>query len=371
MTKPPVVFLGPSLSRVEAQAILPDADFRPPAQRGDLYRARFLGASVIVFIDGVFLERYAPSPREVVEVLRDGACVIGAGSLGALRAAECWPVGMMGAGLIYRLFRAGHLHSDEEVALIYDAKGHRPLSVPLVNVRYAAHRATKAGLLTDGQREAVVRAATEIFYDERTWPGIFSALDFAVDDACKNFLNSVDLKKCDAVRALKSVARRLEREPRLHELHTRRSQAPFTLTENSREPAADPVAGVPHAQVRRELARWLLASGRFRRHLAGLVAIPVAAPAGMPGSDEEALRADLRRVIDTRSQRRASLAALLADFDEFAARLWVELTLSGERDAELFRWVAARQLAEEAESGRPADLASAERDMLAEHGIDS
>src|SRR5690348_8986049 len=112
--KPPLVFLGPSLSVEEAGAVLPDAEYHPPAGRGDLYRARFLGASIMVLIDGTFLQRYAPSPRELVEVVRDGAWVLGAASIGALRAAECWPVGMRGAGLIYRLFRAGRLHSDEE-----------------------------------------------------------------------------------------------------------------------------------------------------------------------------------------------------------------------------------------------------------------
>ncbi len=327
--KPPLVFLGPSVSKAEAQAVLPQAEYCPPAERGDIYRARFLGASILVLIDGVFLQSYAPSPRELVEVVRDGAWVLGAGSLGALRAAECRPVGMHGAGLIYRLFRAGRLHSDEEVALTYD-EDHRPLSVPLINVRYATHRAVKAGLLNRTEQEAIVRAAAGIFYAERTWPGIFTLASLNVDAECRRFLQSNDLKKRDALQALAAVARRLEQDPQLAERHLRRNQTPFAFTENVREPAADPLAGLPHTEARGELARWLLTTGRFRRH------------------------------ID---------AQLVRDFDSFVASLWTALSRSGERDAELFRWKAVRLMAEECRSANPDDVQRTELEILREHGL--
>jgi len=367
--KPPVVFLGPSISKAEAQAVLPEADYRPPAERGDLYRARFLGASILVLIDGVFLERYAPSPREMVDVVRDGALVLGAGSLGALRAAECWPVGMQGAGLIYRLFRAHRLHSDEEVALIYDAKAHRPLTVPLVNVRFATHRAVREGLLTPTERNAIVETAAAIFYDERTWPGIFAATRLELGAERRRFLEAIDLKKIDALRALTTVARWLERDASLTEKHLRRSQAPFVFAENAREAAADPLAGISAPLQRHELARWLLTSGRFRRYIAPLVAGQTLATPGGSMSEEEGLRADLGRVSRARTRRTASLKALLANFDEFAGNLWAELMLGGERDAELFRWHAVRQMAEQECSACPLVEHGAELEILAEHGF--
>jgi hypothetical protein len=374
-TRPPIVFLGPTVSVAEAQAVLPQAEYHAPAERGDLYRARFLGASILVLIDGVFLQSYAPSPRELVDVVRDGARVLGAGSLGALRAAECWPVGMHGAGLIYRLFRAGRLHSDEEVALTYDAQAHRALSVPLVNVRYATHRAVKAGLLERQARDAIVEAAAAIFYTERTWAAVFSLAACEVSAAQQRFLEAIDLKKRDALGALGVVARWLDQDPRLAERHIRRSVAPFAFTEHVREPAADPLAGIAQSEVRGELALWLLTSGRFRRYVTPLIAEgapgePPAGPHAQPSAtDAESAGTDLIKASRRRAKRAASLAALLADFNAFTARLWGELTLTGERDAELFRFHAVRQMAIDGESPRPIETHRMEVEILAEHGL--
>ena len=145
----PIVYLGPSLSRREAQAALPGCCIRPPIRRGNLYRDRILRSSVFVILDGVFFQQEAISPREVIDVVRDGALVVGACSLGAVRAAECWPAGMRGLGSIYRLFRRGILLSDDEVALAFEPGGsYRSFSVPLINVRYALRHAVRKGRLS-------------------------------------------------------------------------------------------------------------------------------------------------------------------------------------------------------------------------------
>ncbi len=60
-----VVFLGPSLDRRAALAILP-ADYRPPAARGDLTRAVSDGARVIGLIDGVFFQESSVGHREIL-----------------------------------------------------------------------------------------------------------------------------------------------------------------------------------------------------------------------------------------------------------------------------------------------------------------
>ena len=54
-------------------------------------------------------------PSEVVAALRDGARVLGAASMGAIRAAECWPAGMQGVGAVYSLYRLGVISDDDEV----------------------------------------------------------------------------------------------------------------------------------------------------------------------------------------------------------------------------------------------------------------
>ena len=82
-----VVFLGPSLSRARAEEIL-QAEWRPPARRGDVYRAAQDGARIIVLIDGVFFQDSSVAHKEVIYALDAGARVLGASSMGALRASE-------------------------------------------------------------------------------------------------------------------------------------------------------------------------------------------------------------------------------------------------------------------------------------------
>ena len=96
-----VVFLGPSLARSRAEQIL-EADYRPPAKRGDLYNAAREGARIILLIDGVFFQDCSVAHKEVLYALEAGAKVLGASSMGALRASELDVYGMEGIGQIYQ-----------------------------------------------------------------------------------------------------------------------------------------------------------------------------------------------------------------------------------------------------------------------------
>jgi hypothetical protein len=84
----------------------------------------------------------------------------------------------VGLGQVFRWFRDGTLNDDSEVALLHGdaAHGHRPLTVPLVNVRWAAQRARLAKVLTSREAEALLAAASGIFYQERSWPAVLARL---------------------------------------------------------------------------------------------------------------------------------------------------------------------------------------------------
>ncbi len=197
------VFLGPSCDLETARAILPDAAFRPPAARGDIALAAADGASVIVLIDGVFLQDCAVGHREVLGVLRSGVIVVGASSMGALRAAELDAFGMVGVGEVYRRYRSGELESDDEVALVYDPESGYALSEPLVNVRATIEAAVGDGAIAPADADAVLAAAQSLYFPERTWPAILRRA--AVPDAVREGLARrppVDLKRADAVAAL-------------------------------------------------------------------------------------------------------------------------------------------------------------------------
>ena len=146
-----VVFLGPSLDRLAAAALLP-ADYRPPAARGDLSRAVREGARVIGLIDGVFFQESSVGHREILAALSAGVRVVGASSMGALRAAELHTLGMEGVGEVYRMYRDGILVSDDEVALAFDPETCIALSEPLENIRATLARAEEERMLERGHR---------------------------------------------------------------------------------------------------------------------------------------------------------------------------------------------------------------------------
>jgi hypothetical protein len=202
-----VVFLGPSLEPEAARQIL-EARYLPPAKRGDLSLATAEGARVIGLIDGVFFQDSAVGHREILGALRSGIRVIGASSMGALRAAEMMDFGMEGVGEVFRMYREGTLISDDEVALVFDPFTLAPLSEPLVNIRYALRCARNKGVLSLEESEAIFSCAQRLYYPDRTYPRICRDAGEVLGEAAVSrfsaFLKETrpDLKREDAIAAL-------------------------------------------------------------------------------------------------------------------------------------------------------------------------
>ncbi|MFJ9413673.1 TfuA-like protein [Streptomyces sp. NPDC101227] len=130
------VFAGPSLVGSPFLELIAGV-LHPPVRAGDLPgMAQNLkpGAELLV-IDGEFGQAQAVTLTEIREVAEAGFRIYGASSMGALRAVECAPVGMVGIGRIWADYAAGRLVADDEVALTYDAETYAPFTVPLVSVR--------------------------------------------------------------------------------------------------------------------------------------------------------------------------------------------------------------------------------------------
>ena len=202
-----VVFLGPSLDRRAAQAILP-ADYRPPAARGDITRAVSDGARVIGLIDGVFFQESSVGHREILAALKSGVRVVGASSMGALRAAELHTLGMEGVGEVYRMYRDGILVSDDEVALAFDPESGIALSEPLVNIRATLARAEEEEVIDPGTRGILFSAASTLYYPYRTYSRMVREAEGSADpETLARFARwvekgAVDLKRMDAIQAL-------------------------------------------------------------------------------------------------------------------------------------------------------------------------
>lgn len=207
-----IVFLGPSLEREAAEAILP-AEYRPPAKRGDLLRAAEGGASIIGLIDGVFHQESAVAHREILAAVKKGVTVVGASSMGALRAAEMDTLGMTGIGEVYRMYKSGELVSDDEVALVFDPETGLALSEPLINIRFTLREAERQGVITEGDHAALLAAARAVFYPQRTYVKITASAGDAVPDETRDRflsftkLHAVDRKREDAILLLEHIHR--------------------------------------------------------------------------------------------------------------------------------------------------------------------
>jgi hypothetical protein len=160
-----IVFAGPSLAGAnlcELSAVVQV----PPIKRGDL--AAIDGYDVIVILDGEFGQNDSVSPKEILAVLEGGRTVIGAASMGALRASELDGYGMIGVGWVYDYFRRQAVRRDADVALAYSVFDFTPMTVPMVDVEYWMERALAAGLIGRKEATLVLRAARKLFFAERT-----------------------------------------------------------------------------------------------------------------------------------------------------------------------------------------------------------
>ncbi len=197
-----VVFLGPSLPRSEAASIL-EANYLPPIRRGDL-AALSEEVQWVGIVDGEFYQSLAVSTKEILVLLRRGVSVFGAASMGALRAAETYPFGMVGVGQIFTMYRDGVLDADDEVALTYDPVTFKNLSDPLVNLRYALKLAVEAGVIGDEDRLNLVERLRAVYFPQRSYRALQALcpalLPFFRDHAV------ADLKREDARQLLSTIA---------------------------------------------------------------------------------------------------------------------------------------------------------------------
>lgn len=219
-----VVFLGPSLTLERAREVLPSARYLPPARQGDVFRALADTPRVLVLIDGVFESVPSVWHHELRAALGGGVHVIGASSMGALRAAELRDEGMRPVGRIARSYADGSRVDDADVALLHaDADdGFRGLTVPLVNVEATVAVCVRRRLLTSREARALLRTARATFFKDRSWRGLVDAQRWSQTRRAECFAllrrRLVDQKALDALEALR-VARQLMKrkapEPRL------------------------------------------------------------------------------------------------------------------------------------------------------------
>lgn len=209
----PIIYLGPTLSREKAIKIL-DADYRDPAKKGDFLmlsqdsdEKKYVG-----FIDGVFLHDYPPSPIEVYHLAtRKNIELIGASSLGALRAVELEKFGMKGIGKIFQLYKNGIINADDELAVTFTRENNILQSEAMIDIRFNLFLAYKKGIITNQTKKRIAKIAKNIYFPfrnyediikltQRQFPSIYNELESFRSYILKN---RDSLKARDAIKLLK------------------------------------------------------------------------------------------------------------------------------------------------------------------------
>jgi hypothetical protein len=167
------VFLGPTL-RLDAARALLEADYRPPAAQGDVYRAALREPDAIAIIDGRFEQVPPVWHKEILWALSRGIAVYGSSSMGALRAAELHTFGMRGVGAVFEQFRDGALEDDDEVAVQHGPAefGYPALSDAMVNIRATLAGACAAGVIDEAARVRLTAAGKSLYFPDRNYEAV-------------------------------------------------------------------------------------------------------------------------------------------------------------------------------------------------------
>lgn len=210
-----LVFAGPTRPLTTAA---PDLVWLPPAAAGDMLMASRRAPCTMVLIDGLMETRMPPLHKEILVLLAEGFRIIGAASMGALRAAELSSHGMIGAGAIFAAFQRGLLVDDDEVAVLHapSEMGWRPLTEAMVDIRATLCAAVRARIIPLGTAQLLRRTAIADNFRDRSWQRLLDmpGLEAIERQRLLSWLPAgrVALKQCDANAAI-ALARALSASP--------------------------------------------------------------------------------------------------------------------------------------------------------------
>lgn len=207
------VYLGPTLDLQTAKQYLSQAHYHPPVKCGDLIRVFRLQPKRIVIIDGIYEQIPAVWHKEIMLGLDNGIEIYGAASMGALRAAELHPFGMIGVGQVFEDFLTNKLNDDDEVAVLHhNQNGHyKPINDAMVNIRATLELAYQQGVISLATRDDLIATCKDQFYPYRSLKKTILEFENNNPDAGRSLsawfasYGLVDIKQQDAQLVLSQV----------------------------------------------------------------------------------------------------------------------------------------------------------------------
>ncbi|MDW8803706.1 TfuA-like protein [Streptomyces scabiei] len=207
------MYVGPTLPPTEPVLSAPGVRVRPPVRHGDLFDTAVRGGDTAVIIDGLYHQAPALRHKEILSAMGRGVRVIGAASIGALRAAELDTHGMLGVGDIYTAYARGEISGDDEVAVGQTPDGDRQaLTWPVVNLRHVLRLARAAGVLDETRAERLLAALRGVYYPQRTTAAVRTVCQRQAEAEFARWLAEQrahdpyfgDLKRLDALDAVRT-----------------------------------------------------------------------------------------------------------------------------------------------------------------------
>lgn len=193
----------------------------PPAAEGDVFELVASKPALISIIDGYFENVPSVWHKEILYAMTNGIHVLGAASMGALRAAELATFGMEGIGKVYQAYASQQLNDDDEVAVAHGPEelGFPQVSDAMVNIRETLQAAENAEVISSSENALLTRIAKAMFYKERTYNNVMKvALRLGMSQhritTIENWLetNKVDQKQADAFELVAIIFERLVRQ---------------------------------------------------------------------------------------------------------------------------------------------------------------
>lgn len=125
--------------------------------------------------------------------------------MGALRAAELHPFGMIGAGLIYRWYRRWPLTAEDAVAVQCGPAelGFTPLTEALVDLRRSFKTLFRRGLISKAEMDAGIAAAQRLNFRDRSLRRVLGAAQWPPEKSALMRSHLITQKKTDARLALR------------------------------------------------------------------------------------------------------------------------------------------------------------------------
>lgn len=225
------VYSGLSLKEPDVKRILPGALFAGPIGRDDIRKDVARGIGTIVVVDGRFLQNLAVSPNEMMDAMRCGVRLYGCSSMGALRAAELAPYGMVGHGRIFEFVKATPDFRDDLLGQTFREEPLRALTVPHMDLHFFLRDHAARKRATTEQVEHVLHASASLHFAYRDIGTMREQLHLAHGTAAAPLCALAELafreacqKRLDALatlalvvadlREIRSANERLARRPR-------------------------------------------------------------------------------------------------------------------------------------------------------------